>query len=187
VKATAQFVAICWAVVALVWIASALSVKATRERQPLVGRFLYLWLAILAGFLLNGTLGGVQLNRSILPHTLATGIIADSIVFLGLVLATWARSVLGTNWSARVSLKEGHELVQRGPYRVVRHPIYSGLLLMISGTAVLAGQVSGLVAVIVSFLGLWIKSRQEEILLSKHFPEYALYKARTKALIPFLL
>jgi protein-S-isoprenylcysteine O-methyltransferase Ste14 len=86
-----------------------------------------------------------------------------------------------------VTFKEGHELIETGPYRVVRHPIYSGLLLMVLGTAILAGRLGGLVAFPIYLLSIWIKLRWEEALMTKHFPEYLEYKARTKALVPFLL
>jgi len=85
-----------------------------------------------------------------------------------------------------VTLKQNHELIQSGPYRLVRHPIYSGLLVMILGTASLVGQVGGFVAFVVCFCGFWIKLRQEEALLTKHLPGYSEYKAHTKALVPFL-
>ncbi len=186
-KAAAQFVALCWVIAVVFWIASAFSVKATKERPPFPGRLIYLWILFAALLLFSAKVGGLSLQRSILPHTLPIGILADVIVLLGLVIAIWARSVLGTNWSSRVTLKQDHELIQRGPYRLVRHPIYSGLLLMVFGTAVLAGRVGGFIAVIISFCGVWIKLHQEEVLLSKHFPEYAEYKSRTKALVPFLL
>src|SRR5262249_25044393 len=104
-----------------------------------------------------------------------------------LMIAVWARVVLAGNWSARVTLKENHELIRRGPYRVVRHPIYSGLLVMILGTALLAGRMSGFVALLVCFCGFWIKLRQEEALLTRCLPGYSEYKARTKALVPFIL
>jgi protein-S-isoprenylcysteine O-methyltransferase Ste14 len=185
-KASATFVAFCWVAVILVWILSAFSVKRTRERQPLVGRLVYVGIAALAAMLLAGRIREIHFAREILPHSLGTAIAADIIVFTGLVIAVWARVVLGGNWSARVTLKENHELIQRGPYCVVRHPIYSGLLLMILGTALLAGQVSGFVALIVCFCGFWIKLRQEEILLTKRLPGYSEYMSRTKALVPFV-
>lgn len=186
-KAAAQFVALCWVIVVAFWIASAFSVKATKERQPFLGRLIYLWVICAALLLFNTKVGGLALHRSLLPQTLFFGILADVIVMFGLVIAIWARSVLGANWSSRVVLKQNHELIQRGPYRFVRHPIYSGLLLMIFGTAVLAGRLGGFIALVISFFGLWLKLHQEEVLLGKHFPEYLEYKSRTKALIPFVL
>ena len=67
------------------------------------------------------------------PHNLTTGVIADVVTFLGLLLTLWARVVLGGNWSSGVAFKEQHELIERGPYAYVRHPIYSGVLLMFLG------------------------------------------------------
>lgn len=186
-KVTAHFAAICWIIFVLVWVISAFSVKATKARQPWFGRLLYLWLGLIVAVLLIVRIGGAWLNRSIVPHTVPVGILADMIIGFGLSIAIWARIVLGGNWSSRVTLKEGHELIQQGPYRTVRHPIYSGLLLMVLGTVILAGRLVDFMALIVSFLGLWIKLRQEELFLTEHLPRYAEYMTRTKALIPFIL
>jgi protein-S-isoprenylcysteine O-methyltransferase Ste14 len=185
-EATTKFVVLCWVVIALIWLISALSVKPTKERQPLPGRLIYLLLTLVVAMLLNRGIREVHLARAVLPHTLWTSILADIIVLAGLVFAVWARVVLGGNWSARVTLKEGHELIQRGPYRVVRHPIYSGLLLMVLGAAVLVGRVSGLLALVICFCGFWIKLRQEEAWLTRRLQGYSEYKARTKALVPFV-
>ncbi len=184
---SAKFVVACWITVVSVWAISALSVKRTRERQPFFGRVVYLWFAVVAAALLTGGFRHMHLTRAILPHTLDLALVADAIVLAGLIIAVWARLVLGGNWSGRVTLKEGHELVQRGPYRFVRHPIYSGLLVMILGTAVFAGQVGGFVALFICFGGFWIKLRQEEVLLTRRLPGYSEYMARTKALVPFVL
>jgi protein-S-isoprenylcysteine O-methyltransferase Ste14 len=184
---TARFVAGCWGVAVVFWLLSAFSVKRIKERQPLPHRLLYLALVAGAAVLLNGSARLIPWNRTFLPHTLATGVVADVLALVGLFIAVWARATLGGNWSARVTLKENHELIQRGPYRVVRHPIYSGLLLMIVGTVLLAGQVGGLVALVICFGGFWVKLRQEEALLTKHLPGYAEYMRRTKALVPFIL
>jgi protein-S-isoprenylcysteine O-methyltransferase Ste14 len=184
---TTIFVVLCWVVIVCIWLISAPWVKPTKERQPLPGRLLYLSLIVVAAILLRLERPEFHLARIVLPHTLRNGILADILVLTGLVVAVSARVVLGGNWSARVTLKEGHELIQRGPYRVVRHPIYSGLLLMLLGTAVLVGRVSGFLALLIWFCGFWIKLRQEEALLITRLPGYSEYKARTKALVPFIL
>jgi protein-S-isoprenylcysteine O-methyltransferase Ste14 len=179
--ATAKFVIGCWGVVIAFWIVSAFRVKRTRTRQLLLHRLSYLALTAVAALLLNGSARIINWNRAVLPHTLVTGILADFLVLLGLLIAIWARVTLGGNWSARVTLKEDHELVQRGPYRVVRHPIYSGLLLMILGTAILAGQAGAFIALVICFGGFWVKLRQEEALLTQHLSGYSEYMRRTKA------
>jgi protein-S-isoprenylcysteine O-methyltransferase Ste14 len=185
--ATTKFAIGCWGVVIAFWIVSAFSVKRTRAQQPIAHRLLYLVLITVAAVLLNGSARIIHWNRALLPPTLVTGILGDFLVLVGLFVAIWARVTLGGNWSARVTLKEDHELIERGPYRVVRHPIYSGLLLMILGTAVLMGHVGGFVALVICFCGFWVKLRQEEALLTKHLPGYSEYMRRTKALVPFVL
>jgi protein-S-isoprenylcysteine O-methyltransferase Ste14 len=185
--ASAKVVMVCWVVVTAFWIVSAFSVKRTKARQPLWDRSLYVLFIAVAAVLLSGSTRAIPWNHAVLPHTLGTGILADFLVLVGLFIAIWARVTLGGNWSGRVTLKENHELIQSGPYRVVRHPIYSGLLLMILGTAILAGQVNSFFAPVISFGVLWMKLRQEEVLLTKHLPGYSEYMARTKALVPFIL
>ncbi len=185
-QVSAIIVAVCWVIVVVVWVVSAVSVKPTKERQPLFGRLFYVFLTAVAAALLNGRFHALHFSRIVLSHTAGSCFVADVLALAGLGIAVWARVVLGSNWSSRVTLKEGHELIQRGPYRYVRHPIYSGLLLLILGTAVLAGQLGGFVAVLICFCGFWIKLRQEEALLSKRLPGYCEYMTRTKALVPFL-
>ena len=106
----------------------------------------------------------------------------------GLLFTIWARLYLGRNWSGVVTLKKDHELVRGGPYRFVRHPIYSGLLLAIAGSAVVRGEWRGVLALIIAFVALWRKLRLEERWLGEAFGEqYAAYRAEVAALIPFVL
>jgi protein-S-isoprenylcysteine O-methyltransferase Ste14 len=115
----------------------------------------------------------------------AIGVLADLLTVAGLAVTLWARAALGSNWSATITFKEGHELIQRGPYAYVRHPIYSGLLLMGLGTAVASGQFGSFVLLGVWFLFFAIKAHFEEQLMTRHFPEaYPEYRRRAKALIP---
>jgi protein-S-isoprenylcysteine O-methyltransferase Ste14 len=102
----------------------------------------------------------------------------------GLGLAVWARRHLGREWSGLVTLKEGHRLIRTGPYRTVRHPIYSGLLLAVFGTALAIGQWRGVIAVVCNLIGLLRKVQVEETLMVRTFPEYREYRQRTAALIP---
>ena len=184
---TTRFAIGCWGVVIAFWIVSAFSVKRTKARQPLPHRVFYLVLIAVVAALLNGSVRIIQWNRAVLPHRLAIGLLGDFLVLVGLFIAIWARATLGGNWSSRVVLKEDHELIQRGPYRLVRHPIYSGWLLMILGTAIVVGQAGGFVALVICFGGFWMKLRQEEALLTEHLAGYSEYMRRTKALVPFIL
>jgi protein-S-isoprenylcysteine O-methyltransferase Ste14 len=162
-EASAKIIMVCWVAVTAFWMVSAFWVKRTKERQPLAGRLLYLGLTVLVVILLQGGILKLNFERPVLPHNVATGILADILALLGLGIAIWARVSLGGNWSSRVTLKEGHELIQRGPYRLIRHPIYSGLLLMILGTAILVGRIGGFLALLICFGGFWVKARQDQL------------------------
>ena len=105
----------------------------------------------------------------------------------GLAFSIWARRVLGRNWSAIVTLKEGHELVTRGPYALVRHPIYTGLLLGFLGSAIARGRWSGLLATALFFLSALRKYRLEERWMWERFgDDYDAYRSRVKAIVPYL-
>jgi protein-S-isoprenylcysteine O-methyltransferase len=94
---------------------------------------------------------------------------------------------LGGNWSASVTVKQDHRLVRRGPYTIVRHPIYTGLLLALLGTAVALGELRGLLGVVVAFAAWRAKSRMEEAFMRQEFGlEYATYQGEVKALVPFI-
>jgi protein-S-isoprenylcysteine O-methyltransferase Ste14 len=126
-------------------------------------------------------------NLVVVPHSTAMTFVGLVVTVLGLLLAIWARVVLGGNWSGTVTFKENHELIVRGPYALVRHPIYTALLLMFLGTALAIGTAGGFVGLALFFLSFWIKLRQEEALMTEHFgDQYRDYKKRVKALIPFV-
>lgn len=116
-----------------------------------------------------------------------TDILGAVVTLFGLSGALWARATIGSNWSSDVVIKENHELIERGPYHWVRHPIYSSMLFMYIGGAIWFGRALEFAAIILVVLALGYKALQEERLLTKHFPDaYPSYKARVKALIPFV-
>ena len=95
---------------------------------------------------------------------------------------------IGRNWSGTVTFKEGHELVTTGPYALVRHPIYTGLLLAFIGSAVGRGEWRGVLAVFIAFLALWRKLRLEERWMREQFGDaYDAYARRVAALVPYLI
>jgi protein-S-isoprenylcysteine O-methyltransferase Ste14 len=106
----------------------------------------------------------------------------------GLLFSVWARRHLGDNWSQAVTVKKGHELITSGPYALVRHPIYTGLLLAFLGSAVARGEWRGLVAVALVFGALWNKLRLEEKWMRAQFGEsYEAYSRRVAALVPHII
>ena len=182
------FLALCWLTFFVYWIVAALFTKRTAHRSAhWAGWCLSLLLAASVVLRRSGVPSG---GNAVLWHTTpALAAVADAVTCTGLVIALWARTVLGRNWSAFVVFKERHELIERGPYRVVRHPIYTGVLLMLLGTATLWGRLAGLILIGGAFAGLSLKAWHEERLLTKHFPAaYVTYRARVRAaLIPFVL
>ena len=120
-------------------------------------------------------------NRSTL-----TGIAGVALCLAGLLLFISSRRALGRNWSDQVVLKEGHEVVRRGPYRWIRHPLYVGLILALLGSAVAVGARAGYVVIALCFLGIFFKSKKEEAMLSRQLPGYAEYKRRVKGFIPYV-
>jgi protein-S-isoprenylcysteine O-methyltransferase Ste14 len=179
----------CWLVFAAIWVLAALSTKRTVYRESRAQRLRYwVFLVIASLLLLYGRRLPYPLDLSIIPHVAPIAWAAAVFCVIGLAFAVWARATLGRNWSGVVTLKEGHELVERGPYRFVRHPIYTGILTMFFATALARGHLSGFVGTLLMFASFWIKLRDEEKLMLQQFPErYADYRRRTKRLIPFVL
>lgn len=184
---TSLFIEICWIAWILYWVLMAFQTKRTLEHGGFFGYRLAA-LVLFGGCLLVGRLLGISTHSHLWRTTLALGSLADCIVVAGVAFSVWARIILGRNWSAEVTFKEGHELIESGPYALVRHPIYTGLLAMGLGTAINYGQALGFALFLGLCGGLWWKLRQEERIMSSHFPDsYADYKSRVHAIIPFLL
>ena len=187
VDLTGYFIGLCFAIFVVFWAVTAFSTKRTVQRR---GWWRVSFLVILLGYFLlrMGLLHVHWVNGLVWHRTLFIGFVADAIALVGLAVMLWARVTLGRNWSADVALKEGHELVTTGPYRWVRHPIYSGLLLMALGWAVWRGRYSGFWGLAVLLLLFSIKARAEEQLMIQNFGDaYRSYKARVKALVPYVV
>jgi protein-S-isoprenylcysteine O-methyltransferase Ste14 len=113
--------------------------------------------------------------------------IGAAVTVAGLLFAVWARIHLGRNWSSSVTIKQGHELITTGPYALVRHPIYTGILTGFIGTAIALSQVRGAIAFVLVFLAFWAKLRMEEEWMRSQFGEtYATYARQTAVLVPYL-
>ena len=184
-----DIISVCWLVFVVIWGIAAVSTKRTVYRETRSQRLRYWVLLVIAYFLLlyGGRLP-FPLNLRIVPHVAPTAWAAAVLCFIGLVFALWARVALGRNWSGVVTLKEGHELVEHGPYRFVRHPIYTGILTMFFATALALGRLAGFAATLLMFASFWIKLRDEETLMLQQFPDrYAAYRQRAERIIPFVL
>ena len=161
--------------------------KATQWREPLRANWLHYTLAWIGTIvLLAPRATPAILAEPFLPPTMIGAVLGVLLTALGLGIAIAARITLAGNWSAAVEIKEGHALIRSGPYRYVRHPIYSGLLLAVLGSAIAIDRWSALLGFALIFASLWLKSRHEERRLRQVLPEYGAYTRETAALIPFL-
>ena len=179
--------AVWWAWV-LYWWLSSRDVKATERREPVLSRLMHLGPMVIAAILLWAPALGVPLlDARWLPRTPWAFGIGAAITIAGLGFSVWARRHLGRNWSAVITLKQGHELVTSGPYGLVRHPIYTGLLFGFLGSAIARGRWSGLLATALFFLSALRKYRLEERWMRERFgADYDAYRARVKAIVPFV-
>jgi protein-S-isoprenylcysteine O-methyltransferase Ste14 len=182
-----QLIAVLWLAWALYWLASALNNKATVRRESLVTRLMYVLPLFLGGVLIgwrDGSWG--WLGTRLWPRSLAAYWIGVVVLTLGLLFAVWARVHLGRNWSGEVTVKEGHELIRTGPYAYVRHPIYTGLIAAVLGTAIASDTVRAALGVLIIATSFVFKLRREEAFMRETFPgEYQRYSAQVPGLIPF--
>ena len=184
-----NIIIICWGAFFVVWIVAAIFTKRTVYHESRTRRLAYT-LPIIVGwlFLFRGRRLESPWDVPVIPQTAGILIVAAIFCVSGVAFCFWARAVLGRNWSGTVTLKENHELIVRGPYRFVRHPIYTGIMAMLIGTALELGHVAGMIGVVLVFASLWIKSNYEEEVMTNQFPDqYPAYRHRVKRIIPFLL
>ena len=172
----------CWLAIVLVWTAGFLGNKRT-ERVPFSGEqdAINMILLVGLGLLVSGV---VSADASLS----ALGWIGAGVTVVGTAFSVWARRSIGKNWSgAKITLKERHELVTRGAYGVVRHPIYTGLLTVAYGSLLLApSPVAGLGFLLI-LAGFLLRVRREESLMAERFPSaWPAYSARAKKLVPLI-
>jgi protein-S-isoprenylcysteine O-methyltransferase Ste14 len=179
---------VAWFVFLLAWLPGYFQQKKT-ERVPVPATQIATTALIgVAFFLLLSRRPPGYLDIALTSTPVWLGVVGDGLYVASVVFAMWGRVALGSNWSGAVAaVREGHELVQSGPYRFVRHPIYTGLLFAMLGTAFTIGTAASYIAVLLALAAFLVRIRIEEALMVSQFPEtYPAYKQQTAALIPFL-
>ncbi len=185
-------IAICWAVFTVYWGISAVKVKKDIRRRGAwwksVAWRLLLALAVILVIRFPPVRRVIQTSvYRFAISSLPVRVVGAALCTAGIAFAIWARANLGANWSEKPSVKEGHELVTSGPYQLVRHPIYFGMLVGLLGTTFVSG-IPGLIVFL--FLGVVFvnRIRVEERLTVGLFPDkYPEYRKRTKTLIPYIV
>jgi protein-S-isoprenylcysteine O-methyltransferase Ste14 len=176
-----------WLVWLADWMISGLRTKQVIRAEGVASRLLHLIpLGLGVALLMVRRVGGPWLAIGIYPQTVWSFWIGTALIVVGLGFAAWARIHLAGNWSGTVTLKQDHSLTRSGPYRLVRHPIYTGLLTAILGSAVAEAEWRGLVALALITLSFLRKLTIEEKFLTAQFGDaYARYRAEVPALIPW--
>jgi len=185
VEYSQHIVGFCWVTFLVVWAVGAFRTKRSSRRQSLQSILVQRAVVVLA--VIIAVLPFEALNWPFLPSSPAVTLAATAATVLGVGFAIWARVYLGSNWSMNVTVKAEHTLVRGGPYAWVRHPIYTGMILGLLGTAAVHKEVRYLLAAALIAVMFLLKIAIEERFMAEEFGEqYATYRHEVKALIPFV-
>jgi protein-S-isoprenylcysteine O-methyltransferase Ste14 len=177
-----------WVFFWVYWFISAWIMRSPLKRRQ--SRWSLILVVLVCGFwiLYSSVSNSDFLIQKAIPNSLVTGLSGTIITLLGVGFAVWARVHLGKYWSSMPAIRVDHKLIRTGPYSHVRHPIYTGILCGIGGTAIIIGEPVGLIAFFLILVVFLWKIRIEEKYLQEEFgDDYARYKKEVPALIPFLV
>lgn len=181
-----HIILIFWLVFVVYWGVSAIGVKKNVRGGAWANSFLIRILIVVAVVLIIQAISSNSYEEAF-GYQLGFGVELTGVILtaLGIAFAVWARLHLGRNWSGTPSMKEGHELVTSGPYRFVRHPIYTGMLVALFGSALVSG-VDLIIFLLFVGMFLWRIPIEERYMMQLFPDQYPEYKKRTKSLIPFV-
>jgi len=178
-----------WILFLVFWIVSSFRAKRISKREGRGGVLGRVLITVVACFLLiradDPRLG--TLTQRFVPERLWIAWVAAAMTAFGVLFAIWARVHIGKYWSSTVALKSEHQLIRTGPYARIRHPIYTGIILAIAGTALAVGRYAAIVALVIYVVAFWFKARKEEALLAGEFgPAFDEHRRRTGFFLPKL-
>jgi protein-S-isoprenylcysteine O-methyltransferase Ste14 len=178
-----------WIVTALIWLFASVSSKQTMKTGSPKARLIYLVLAVGGGFCIGDkVLHWGWLGQRFLPFSPRILLVGALLTAAGCLCAIWARAVLGSNWGGAPAVKQNHVLVQKGPYALSRHPIYTGFLIAVLGTSIAVARYRAMLGFLLVLISILVKTTQEEKLMAESFPEdYPAYQSRVRALVPWII
>jgi protein-S-isoprenylcysteine O-methyltransferase Ste14 len=176
-----------WAIWWVSWMLAAAWSKQSQAQLPMAEEARHRVLTIAGVVLLFAPLGSLGAVTTLYLPTTALVWTAAVVTLIGFGFAWWARISLGTLWSPNVARKEDHAIIERGPYALVRHPIYTGIILAAIATAVAKGTILAIAGAALLAVSFCVKARMEEQFLKKELGEdaYEAYRARVPMLVPF--
>ena len=179
-------VEIPWIIFVIYWIVGAIRTRATRESESAASRIAILLIEVVGyGLIFSGATGIGFLGTRFMPRTMTSAVLGVVLTWSGIGLAIWARYHLAEYWSARITIKEDHQLIRTGPYTHLRHPIYSGLVLATIGSALVIDKWRCVVGACLVLTGYCIKAKKEETMLSQQFGDaFREHQKHTGFLIP---
>ena len=175
-----------WLLFAAYWFFAAVGAKRPAKKENPGERFMHIAFMALGFFMFYG--GAFRLGllgRRFLPDELWIAWAGAAITLLGVLFAIWARFTIGKEWSAEVQIKEGHQLIRTGPYAHIRHPIYTGILLALCGTAIAIGEYRAILGLVLFLVGFTRKAKKEERFLAGEFgPAFDEHRRHTGFFLP---
>lgn len=177
-----------WVAFAIYWLIAARTGKAAQTSESSLYRILRLFLLLVTFTLLFANWTGIGfVGQRFLPPTQSLAYVGFTLAIVGMAIAVWARVSLGQYWSDKVLLKIGHQLIRSGPYARMRHPIYSGVLLGVAGSALVVNQWRGVLAFVLLLANYSVKASREDKILARAFPEdFPEHKKQAGFLLPRL-
>jgi protein-S-isoprenylcysteine O-methyltransferase Ste14 len=176
----------CWFLWAAIWFVLMFWHKRVKQRETADERIRHIAPMLIGFWLLFGRVRSTSwFERIVISQTPAVLWSGLALTALGVLISVWARLVLGSNWSGVVTLKENHELIRNGPYRWIRHPIYTGILVSFAGTAIVDGRLRGWLGLAIVWVTFYFKARREEQFLRQEFGDrFEQHKRKTGMFLP---
>ena len=182
----AQLIFASWLLFGGYWFFAALGTKKPTRKESAGQRFGHILVMTVGFFALYGsTFGFGVLNRRFLPDEWWIAWLGAVLTLVGVLFAIWARYTIGKEWSGEVQIKENHQLIRSGPYAHIRHPIYTGILLALAGTAATLGEYRAILGVTLFLIGFVRKAKKEESFLASEFgPAFDEHRRHTGFFLP---
>jgi protein-S-isoprenylcysteine O-methyltransferase Ste14 len=178
---------VLWVAFAVSWVAAAAWQRTTEKRAGAAAELRYRLVLIVGALVMGVPAHGYEGPLRLWHVTWTEAWIGVGLIAVGFLFAWWARVHIGPLWSSTVTKKTDHRVVDSGPYGIVRHPIYTGILLAVIATALVKGTILGLVGAVIITIGLWMKAKLEEDWLRQELgaDAYDAYRRRVPMLVPF--